>query len=402
MADYKSTASGSRVPPGGGDGIPVHPEGEGSFVSKPLPSSLVLDQLTQQRRSWADYTLGRLCEAAAGLPDRNVLVRPTQRHEIQSMLAFRGVTVTNREIASIDLPDEGMRRLPYNVKRYVEVMGDATQEVLTAPVGKVLKRVARDLADLSEGSSTDDGLPWRTTQRWFGDSAETAYLPAAPLGPDLRAEAEQLFEWMDSPMEMTFVDKVALGAYQLFTLDPFTHTADLLHVYVTLELIKRCVLQDQIVPVSVHIDRNRDLFHQLHRDVARTENFNSWVRFFADGLVEQCGNQLRVVRELAQLPERYINRYMETVDADRRRDGFARLVAVLPSFQIVTSQLIADRCEFSPKRARELLLKAEKLEFVERVETRSKTKIYEVKDVRRAIDLYAGMIPERDLDVTEK
>ncbi|MFL6121218.1 Fic family protein [Actinophytocola sp.] len=372
-------------------------------MPKPLPSSLEPDPLTQQRRSWADHTLGRLYEATAGLPDRNVLVRPTQRHEIQSMLAFRGIPVTNRELASIDLPDEGMRQqLPYNVARYVKVMGEATRDVREEPVAEVLKRVARDLAGLSAGSAPEEELPWRTTPRWFGGSPEQAYLSATPPGADLRAGAEQLFAWMDSPLEMTFVDKVALGAFQLFTLDPFTNTADLLHVYVTLELIRSGVLQDQILPVSVHIDRNRAEFHELHQHVVRSSDFNSWVRFFADGFAEQCGYQLRVVRELAQLPERYINKYMRTVKADKRRDGFARLVAILPRFQVVTSQLIADRCSFTAKRARELLLKAEELEFVEHVEVLRKTKIYEVKDVCRALDLYTGMTPERDLHVTEK
>ncbi|TDV34228.1 hypothetical protein [Actinophytocola oryzae] len=371
-------------------------------MPKPLPSNLNLDQLTHQRRSWADHTLGRLYDAATRLPDRNVLVRPTQRHEIQSMLAFRDVTVTNRELASIDLPGAGSRQLPYNVRRYVTVMGEAAIEVRTAPVADVLRRVARDLTDLSGGPVAEDGLPWRTEPRWFGPSAEDAYLSATPPGEDLRAEAEQLFDWMDGPLEMPFVDKVALGTFKLFSLDPFTNTVDLLHVYVTLELIKSGVLQAQILPISVHIDRNRDLFHHMHRHVVQTLDFNSLVQFFANGFIEQCGNQLRVVRELAQLPERYIDKYVETVNVDKRRDGFARFVATLASFQVVTSQLIADRCRFTAKRARELLLKAEELEFVERVETRRKTKVYEVRDVRRVIDLYAGMIPEGDHDVSEK
>jgi Fic family protein len=365
------------------------------------PPNLDLDQRTQQRRSAADYTLGRLREAAAGLPDRKVLVQSTQRHEIQSMLAFRGVTVTNREIASIDLPDAGVAP-HYNVTRYVQVIGDATREVRDdAPVGEVLKRVATGLA-----GGTAEELPWRTTSRRFGDSHGDAhgeaYLVATPPGAGLRAETEQLFEWIDGRTEIPLVDKAALGAYRLFTLDPFTNTADLLHVYITLELIKSRVLQDQIVPTSVHIDRHRARFHQLHQHVVGTGDLNGWVRFFADGFVEQCGNQLRVVRELAQLPERYINRYMETVEPAKRRDGFARLVSILPSFQIVTSQLIADRCGLSPKRARELLLRAEDLEFVELVETRRRTKIYEVRDVRRAIDLYAGIAREKDLHVTER
>jgi hypothetical protein len=370
-------------------------------VHMSLPSSLVPDDLTQERRSRADHMLGRLYEAVDRLKDRTVLVRSTQHHDIQSMLAFRGVTVTNRELAQIDLPNVKMRRLPYNVARYVQVMGDATRDIRTSSVGEVLKRVARDLAELWEGAESNE-LPWRTTPRWFGESPRDSSLLAPPPGDGLRVATEQLFEWIDSTTRMTLVDKVALGAHQLFSLDPFTNTADLLHVLATLLLVKGDVLQDQIVPIAVHLDRNRDQFRQLHEHVMRTRDYNGVVRFIADGLFEQCENQLRVVHALSRLPQRYIDIYIEKTQPERRRDGFARVVAILPSFQIVTSQLISDRCLLSPKRARELLLKAEEYEFVELVETRGRAKIYEVKDVRRAIDLYAGMVPEKDCQVTRK
>ena len=343
------------------DGMPGHPRKEGFFVSKPLPSYLVLDQQTQQRRSRADYALGRLHEAADGLPDWNVLVRTTQHREIQSMLAFRGVTVTNREIASIDLPDQVLTlRPPYNVAKYVRVMGDAARDVHRVPIGEIVKRAARDLACLGDETAAEEDLPWRTTTRLFGTSPDDVYHLAVSPGVSLRAETERLFEWIDDATDITLVDKIAAGTFELFTLDPFTNTADLLHVLITLLLIKSGVVQDQIVPTSVHIDRNRDRFQRLHEHVVRTEDYNEWVRFFADGLVEQCENQLRVVHELARLPGKYRAR----VDPAKRRDGFARLLAILPSFQIVNVPLVADKCEITRKRARELLARAEALEIV--------------------------------------
>jgi hypothetical protein len=93
---------------------------------------------------------------------------------------------------------------------------------------------------------------------------------------------------------------------------------------------------------------------------------------------------------------------MARVEPAKRRDGFARLLAILPSFQIVNVPLVSERCEITRKRARELLARAELLEIVEQVENRKRDKIYEVKDVRRALDLYAGMVPERDRAVTDQ
>lgn len=381
-------------------------------MRKPLPSSLVLDQFSQER--WgACRSVARLYQAAAELQDRNVLVRATQRHEIQSMLAFRGVTVPERSIATIDLPNKSLReQLPDKVARYVRVMDEAVAEVRTAPVGYVLRRVVRGLAGLSEdprggpgsfgtggglleGTVTSDELPWRTAARVFGESAEDSYEAAVPPDDDLRDETDQMFEWMDTATGFTTLEKLSLGAYELRRLDPFVNTIDLLPIYVTLELIKGDDLQDQILPVSVHLDQNQARFDQVHRETVQTENFNGLVKFFADGLVEQAEHQLHVVRELAQLPGHYSKTYRDKFESKRRRDGFTHMLNVLPRFQIVTSELIADECGFTAKSAREYLRRAEDLEFVEHVDTRRQAKIYEVKGVRYAIDLYAGRARHR-------
>lgn len=381
-------------------------------MRKPLPSSLVLDQFSQKR--WdACRSVARLYQAAAELQDRKVLVRATQRHEIQSMLAFRGVTVPERSIATIDLPNKSLReQLPDPVARYVRVMDEAVREVRTAPVGYVLKRVVRGLAGLSEdahegpggsgttgglpeGMVTSDELPWRTTARAFGESAEDSYEAVVPPSDELRDETDQMFGWMDTATGFTTLERLSLGAYELRRLDPFVNTIDLLPIYVTLELIKGDDLQDQILPVSVHLDQNQDRFDRVHTETVQSEDFNGMVKFFADGLVEQAERQLRVVRELAQLPEHYSKTYRSKSESKKRRDGFSHMLNVLPRFQIVTSELIAAECDFTAKSAREYLRKAEELEFVEHVDTRRQAKVYEVKGVRHAIDLYAGRARHR-------
>lgn len=332
---------------------------------KPVLSDLIVDLRTHQRRSRADYALGRLCEAAAGLSDWSVLVRPTQYREIQSMLAYRGVTVTSREIASAGLRDQ-MAGLgpPYDVARYVRVLGQAARDVPGAPVGEILKWVACELTGW-DAAWSDAGV---------------------------RAEMDGLFEWIDSATDVSLVDKIARGAFGLLSLDPFPNTTDLVHVLITLLLIRSGVVQGQIVPVSVYIDRNHGRLDRLCRYVARTGDVNGLVRFFADCIAEQCSNQLRMVHELTRLPGKYRSR-MEPV---KRGDGVARLFAVLPGLQVVNAPQVAERCEITGKYARELLAKAEEWEIVEQVGNRKRGRTYEVTDVRRALDLYTGMVPERD------
>lgn len=379
-------------------------KGRGSLWVKPLSSSLDLDETTHDLRSTADHAVGRLRADVERLPNRSMLVDPTRRHDIQSMLAFRRVVVFDRDIARVDLPDE-KRPVPYDVAQYVRVMTEAISEVREIPVSEVLKRVARDLAGPgagrvsgARGAVVDEDLPWRKTPRWFGAAAEDAYLHAPPPGPDLEARTEELFAWLDRRSQTAALTTLAAGMHQLFSIDPYTNTADLLHILATLVLVKAEKVPDQVVPMAVHLDRNRGRFRELHARTAQTADYNDMVRFFATGLTEQCENQLRVVDELRRLPERYHDAYSEKREPRLRRDGLSRVIDLLPSCQIVTSELLAEKCGFSPKRARELLMKVEELGFVELVETRRRTKIYEVKAIQRAIDLYGGMVPETDRD----
>lgn len=367
-------------------------------MPKSLPSVLIVDQETQQQMSLAHHMLGRLDEAAARLPDRTVLVIPTQYQEIQSMLALRGVTVATKEIAYVGLPGRPPGLKPEDkIVRYVESVDEAIRGIGKTTVGRALRRAAIGFAQLSDDATGADGLPWRTAEHWFGDSPERGYHQAVAPGADLRDCAERLVEWMDSTTDMPLIGKVALGAYLLYTLAPFAHTSDLLHVYVALELIKAGALRDQIVATSVHIDRHRANFQRIHRGVIETGDYNEWVRFFAAGVIEQCQNQLNLVEQLGQLRDRNIR-----LVSDRRRDGFTRFVSNLASFQVITAALAADRCKITEKYARELLTRAEGLGMVEELSRRKRNKVYEVKEVRRLVERFAGMVPAADRAVHDR
>jgi hypothetical protein len=362
-------------------------------VPKSLPSSLIVDQKTQQQMSQAHYMLGRLDEAAERLSDRRVLVSPTQSQEIQSMLALRGVTVATKEIAYVGLPGKPPPELKPEdrIVRYIESVDRATRGVERTSVGQALLRTATRFAQLSDGPVSDDELPWRTADHWFGDTPERAYHHAVPPGDGLHVCAEELLAWMDDPMEMPLIGKVSLGSYLLYTLAPFTHTSDLLHVYVALELIKAGALRDQIVATSVHIDRHRARFQRIHQRTVETGDFNEWVRFFSAGVIEQCGNQLNLIDQLGQLRDKNLAQV-----SDWRRDGFARFVSNLASFQVINATLAAERCKITVKYARELLHRAEGLGMVEEISRRKRNKVYEVKEVRRLVDRFAGMVPAAD------
>lgn len=365
-------------------------------MPKSLPSRLIVNQKTQQQMSQAHHMLGRLDEAAARLPDRTVLVSPTRYQEIQSMLALRGMTVAAKEIAYIGLLGEPPGLDPKDrMVRYVHSVDQVMRGIGSMSVGYALLRAATGFAQLTDDSLSDDDVPWRTTPLWFGDSPETAYHHAVSPGADLRAGADQLVTWIDETQDMPLIGKVALGSYLLYTLAPFTNTPDLLHVYVALELVSAGALRDQIVATSVHIDRNREQFQQIHQKAVETGDLNEWVRFVAAGFVEQSKHKLNLIEQLGQLGDRNM-----ALMGDQRRDGFARFMSSLASFQVITAALAAKRCGCTVKYARDMLHRAEGLGIVTEIGGRKRNKVYEVREVRLLVDRYA-MVPAGDRPVND-
>jgi ribosomal protein S25 len=358
-------------------------------VPKSLPSGPSLDHETQQQMSLAHHLLGRLDEAASRLPDPAVLVRTTRYQEIRSMLALRGVPMAAEEIAYLGLPGGPRGTSPQDkVVRYVESVEKAIRSVRTTKTtGWALVRVATCFAQLADESAGGGEPPWLFTKDWLANAPGIRH----------RDRAAQWVAWIDTPSDLLLIGKVAVGAHLLYELEPFTYTPDLAHVYVTLELIRDGALRDQIVATSLHIERNRARFQRIHQSTVETGDYNEWVRFFAEGVVAQCRNQLNLVEQLEQL--RHKN--MATM-RERRRDSFARFVSNLTSFQVITAPLAAERCETSVKYAREMLRHAEELGMVVELGKRKRNKVYEVREVRRLMERFAGMVPAADLAVHER
>ncbi|OLF15970.1 Fic family protein [Actinophytocola xanthii] len=387
------TASGLWLRTGEIAGLPLRVREEGAFLPRPLPGELPVSLRTQNLLSRAHHLAGRLDEAAVRLTDRRILVRTTQLREAQSMLALKQVIVAFREVLAAELSG----RVPsppevLAVRQFLRASDEAARRVHDSPVGETVFRLAAAVADpLRAEQTVHNRLPWRSGPRWFGGGrAEHAYLLAAPPGADLRGAAEQWKVWVDTTTDMQVVAKLALGAYQLYTLAPLEHADELVYSYVSLELIKAGLVEDQCVPVSVFVDRNRARFERLHRQVVDTGDFDDWVGFFAEAIIEQCESQLMLVHAL----ERERHRHFERLPT--RNDAIARVVNALSGNPMLTAQLVARLCQISVKQSRTLIQKLEGYGLLKEVGSRKRNKLYEVPTVMRLLNLYDGRVSPQD------
>jgi hypothetical protein len=352
-----------------------------------LPLTLRLDDESQRRRSEADFELGRLRDAADPLRDpESVLVDPTRESEVVNVANLRDLLVLPSEMVT----GRHDVALPYDLPRYTRVMDRVIAAVPNIPVSEALKLAARGLAGTGEETIDDEHLPWRTSDWSFAALLGSDSAPAIEIDA-LPARARRLFGWMDHDRPIV-VDNIATGLCELIYLEPFDNTFDLLHIYVTIELIKAGRLQRQVLPLAEYFVRNRRALRAAYRDAVLGGDHTEWFRFVAACIATQSRKQTGTALEIAELPD-----VLEgMIGHIERRDGYVRLIRMLAKFQFVNARLVAECCEVTPKRARELLRKALENGFVVQVGDSRRERYYESVGLSGLTQRYAGVVTDAE------
>jgi hypothetical protein len=373
---------------------------EGCFRPAPQHEDINLERGTYAAAGRAHEALGRLDEAAARLPHRDVLVRIARLRDAGVSLERDGHHYSLQEMLAMDLPESNAdRRADPRLRRLLTAEEDAVRQVLAgAPLGAtLLGRTARILADDRVEESPGDvdlmsRIPWRGDRWWLGGPrAGDAYLQCLPQGPDLQACVAEYVTWLDSESDLSLVVRLALAHYQLVVLSPVQDSAHLACLLIPLGLIQGGVLRDRIFAPSLWFSCANQEYRRQLRNVVDHGDLDSWVRFFADGVRKLCLNRVRLVRKLVTVRDGHFARLDKL---GRRNDGLARLVEALTGYPVFNTSLAT---RLSGLKERAVLSHIHKLETAEFVTTwdrrrwprkREEEAIREVPDVVKAIAMY--------------
>jgi hypothetical protein len=376
-----------------------------------LHEDIRLKHGTFQAVSDAQEELGRLDEAAARLPNRDVLVRVTQLREASASLDLAGLFLSLSEIMAMDLPDVDVdTRVDPGVLRLRRADEDAVERIRAgAPIGHtLLGRTARILAKLPVREREDDDnllnrIPWRAGDGWLGGPGpENAYLLSVPAGPELQAGVAEYVTWLDADCDLPLVARLALAHYQLTVLNPVEHSAHLARLLIPLGCIQRNALRDQILAPSMWFSRANEEYRRQIRNVVDHADFDSWVTFFAEGVRELCTSQVELVHLLQEIRDRQLSKF------NRRNDGIARLVDSLIGNPVFNTQLAMKLSGLSERQVRALVTRLEQAKVVRRLDrnrwARKKNQqvVREVPDVVKAIGMFDHLPFRRDKSVFDK
>lgn len=306
-----------------------------AFIPDPLGDEPSLSGSTWRAVSRAGHALGRLLQAGRQVPEPGLLRRPTLRREAQSTSALEGTFAPLEEVLAADAIDEGTRSLELiEVLNYVTTAEYAFAEIADGrPLGLAMVEDMQGRLARGTPADTEQAGHVRTIQVAIGDaggSIETARYVPPPPGPELERAMRDLLDWANGSRKAGRdpVVAAAMAHYQFESLHPFNDgNGRIGRLLVVLQLIQDQALEDPLLSISPWFEQRRRDYQDHLLEVSASGDWDSWIRFFAEGIENSALDTASRVDRLLHVQEDYANTLRDAGAAGLIRDIAASLIA---------------------------------------------------------------------------
>jgi Fic family protein len=299
-ASLAGSPSGRLVPTDGG---------QQAFVPDLLPRHIELDSSVVFRLDEASRAAATLAGVGETLQNPHLLIRPFMRRE--AVLSSR-IEGTQASISDLLLYEASGSRRPrgdvVEVTNYVLALEHGLQLLDSLPISYRLMNEVH--AVLMRGVRGEGQRPGglRTNQNWIGSSGtpidEARYIPPpANLVRDLIQDWES---FANDDLEMPPLIKCALMHYQFEAIHPYLDgNGRVGRLLVVLFLCATKILPSPLLYLSAYFERDRNEYYDQLFRVSATGDWQTWLRYFLDGVAEQARDALARSRGIRELHEQY-------------------------------------------------------------------------------------------------
>jgi Fic family protein len=263
-----------------------------AFVPNPLPPLPAIDLQgeLQQLMSEATLALGRLDGIAGSLPDPHLLLYSYIRKEavlssqiegtqssLDDLLVFENEMAPGAPLSDVE-----------EVSNYVAAMKYGIERVKTLPLLlRLIKEIHGVLMAKGRGSRKEPG-EFRRSQNWIGGSrpGNAIFVPPPPdLLIDCLGALEKFLH--HDPVKQPLLIRAALAHVQFETIHPFLDgNGRLGRLLITLLLCAEGALRQPLLYLSLYFKQNRQRYYELLQDVRRFGNWEAWLMFFMEAVLQ--------------------------------------------------------------------------------------------------------------------
>lgn len=286
-------------------------DGVDTFVPALLPPVIAYDPGLVLALSRADTALSELSGVGRQLPNPHLLIAPYLRQEAVLSSRIEGTRASLSEML-LDEVDEIDGDIAGDIERqevrnYIRAMEVGLQELRDGrPISLNLVKELHALLMIDVRGKLSSPGRFRTIQNWIGasdsDIHSAEYVPPPPeLLMDLLADWER---FLNTSGEMPDLIQCAILHEQFEAIHPFLDgNGRMGRLLTTLFLMERGRLSQPLLYLSSYIEPRRRDYYELLQRVRTDGDWESWIRFFLDGVEQTARQAVQQTNHLMDLRE---------------------------------------------------------------------------------------------------
>lgn len=289
--------------------------GYNAFLPKPLPPepSLVMDKDIASLLSDADRMLGRLNGLATVIKDADLFVYLFVRKEALLSSQIEGTQCSLEDIL-VDLKSKKKNSDIEEVSNYVLAMNKGLKRLNDLPLSnRLIKEIHLELMKGVRGSNKTPG-EFRASQNWIGRpgaNLQTAqFVPPPP--EEVKASMNDLEKYIYEDDQLPPLIRAALIHVQFETIHPFLDgNGRLGRLLITFLLCSWKVLEEPLLYLSYFFKAHRTEYYAQLMSVRTKGDWESWVKFFLQGVIESATIANQTALDIHKLHEKDLSKLNE-------------------------------------------------------------------------------------------
>lgn len=281
-------------------------EGAWAFVPAPLPNGEVLGPALWLKNSEADRAIGRLAGLGEQVRNPHLLIRPFIQREAVESSQIEGTQAEQRDLVLFEIdPDEPTVFDVQEVRNYVKALDYGLKRIDNLPIAqRLIREMHRELMTGVRGGEKSPGS-FRRIQNWIGPPgctiASATYVP--PPVPDMKRCLGDLESFIHRPPDdLPPLVRMAMVHYQFEAIHPFIDgNGRVGRLLLTLLLCVEGVLSQPLLYLSAYFNRHRQDYYAHLLRVSTHGDWQGWISFFLQGVIEQANESIDSARQLLAL-----------------------------------------------------------------------------------------------------
>lgn len=313
--------------------------GDSEYKSfRPSPLSSVEIEMDNEMISLlvnAGRQLATLDSKVSSISNINLFISMYVRKEALLSSQIEGTQTTLEDVLDPNANVNANRDVS-DVVNYVKATEYAIDRLKTLPLcNRLIKETHNVLMQNVRGQDKSPG-EFRHSQNWIGGYGSTLknarYIP--PNVMDMNECLSNLEKYFHEESELDVLIRAGLIHYQFESIHPFLDgNGRVGRLLITLFLMENGVLSKPALYISYFLKRNRIEYYDRMTDVRKKSNYEQWIKFFLQAIIESSSDASQTIDKLRELHDKYTEVIAKT---------FTRSINALKLFEYLEKSPIID------------------------------------------------------------